>query len=62
MKCPYRKVIIHEEKKNFRPAKDVEEFAECYGEECPLYFYNSMLDAEYCGNIKKRCRNKEVEE
>ena len=41
MKCPYRKEIIHvptrtEGYHRIFP-KDIEEFPECYKEECPLY-------------------------
>ena len=37
MKCPFRKIIKHEEKYANRSAEDIEEFAECYGKECAYY-------------------------
>lgn len=41
MKCPYRKIILHqpdrEEGMRRIFARDIEDFAECYGKECPFY-------------------------
>lgn len=41
MKCPYRKSIIHAPKRTEgyyeKFPKDIEEYPECYKEECPLY-------------------------
>lgn len=36
MKCPYRTVTIHENHTTHL-AKDIVEFAECYGNACPYY-------------------------
>lgn len=35
MKCPYRKIVYHQVSST--DSLDREEFAECYGEECPFY-------------------------
>lgn len=41
MKCPYRKIVVHAPRRidgyHDRLAKEIEEFPECYKEECPLY-------------------------
>lgn len=41
MKCPYRTNVIHKEKYTYNyvthAAKDIMEFPECYGTECPFY-------------------------
>lgn len=56
MKCPYRKIITHEEKYCNMPAKDIEEFAECYKEECPFYYKGEGfrgIEIETCDRTRK---------
>lgn len=48
MKCPYRKVTSHHKENNIHCAYDEEEFAECYGKECPYY------DNGYCKRVLKK--------
>lgn len=39
MKCPYRKITKHQQMGiSSTDTLDVEEFAECYGNECPFYY------------------------
>ena len=62
MKCPFRKIIKHEEKYANRSAEDIEEFAECYKEECPFYeeWWNGKEYAPTCamaGIEKRRWKN-----
>lgn len=46
MKCPFRKIIKHEEKYCNMPAKDIEEYPECYEKECPYYILFRAEDGE----------------
>ena len=49
MKCPFRKIIKHEEKYCNMPAKDIEEFAECYEKECPYYIEVETINLDKDG-------------
>jgi hypothetical protein len=50
MKCPYRKNIIHAPKRTEgyyeKFPKDIEEFPDCYKEECPLYIDGKCMRVE----------------
>lgn len=52
MKCPYRKNIVHQPDRNEHYiryfAQDIEEFGNCYENECPFY-------------VDKRCYKAEME-
>lgn len=37
MKCPYRKKIIHSTGGMYGYPSDIEEFEDCYKENCPFY-------------------------
>ena len=54
MRCPFRKIVNHyaerEEAYVTVRAKDVEEFAECYREECP-YYRSFFGQEERCGRV-----------
>jgi hypothetical protein len=61
MKCPYRKKVIHKDKRHemytIKYAQDIEEFCECDKEECP--FYRSEKDGysgENCSRADAECR------
>ena len=47
MKCPYRKNVIHAPKRTEgyyeKFPKDIEEYPECYKEECPLYINEKCM-------------------
>ena len=51
MKCPFRKTIIHapERKQNYAHffANDIEEFGDCYEEECPYYQDKRCMRVKY---------------
>ena len=47
MKCPYRKITMHQRAGiSSNETNDVEEFAECYGKECP--HFDSYENKGYC--------------
>lgn len=41
MKCPYRVMVIHHDGERgeytYIPQREIEEYPECYREECPFY-------------------------
>lgn len=53
MKCPYRKITYHFPEGSTRVARDEEDFAECYGKECPYH------DNGYCKRVLKKGGAKE---
>ena len=60
MKCPYRKEITHYSEREsgyvIYPAKDVEEFADCYEKECP--FYMTIANGRYyCAMASSEVKN-----
>lgn len=54
MKCPFRKTIIHKEKRismyTVHHAQDIEIFEDCYGKECP---YFDLDNEQKCKRIKE---------
>lgn len=56
MKCPYQTITIHKPEYSYgyihRYAKDIVEFSDCVGSECP--FYSSL---EGCIKAKKELEN-----
>ena len=45
MKCPFRKIVIHKPEVHDgyykRYAQDIEEYPDCYEDECPFYEWKS---------------------
>ena len=55
MKCPYRKIIMPTEQFGLKGTE--EQFAVCYGTECPFYvpeqtFSGGLYTTETCARIK----------
>lgn len=55
MKCPYRRVVICSTDEN-GTTKSVDEFADCYEDECPYYVYWKAVagvdpEKESCGKV-----------
>ena len=50
MKCPYRKTVIHqrEYQRNYVThfARDIEEYQDCYENQCPFYISGRCMKAE----------------
>ena len=66
MICPYRKVIVHQpeirEGEKIRYQREYEEFADCYGKECPFYgeYWTNGDETDIHGVCKRA--SKEIEE
>lgn len=58
MKCPYRKTTNHsyvlaKEGTDFLDASYVEEFVDCYYDECPFYYFNYDKKEHECMKAQK---------
>lgn len=62
MKCPYRTVTIHQPERvsNYTRyyAKDIVEYADCYGKNCPFY----DPDEDQCVRVEKEKKTYESSE
>ena len=51
MRCPYRVMITHQDREEgeytYRPQREIEEYPQCYHEECPFYEEHNV-----CKNVK----------